>query len=232
MQSLQKNRMPCLKMSALTCVLATLMMLFILAGCTAANRKAGSGMGDGRYHVSEEFVIEPLQGGREGFIIRENSPLDETFRSDFDRAVGLLENKEYERAADLLEKIIERSPGVSAPYINMAIACRQLGKLELAEEYLKTALSLVPEHPAACNEYGLLFRQTGKFNQARAMYEKAIDRFPHYYPIHKNLGILCDLYLNDQTCALEHYEIYSRAIPQDKQVELWIADLRIRLGKN
>jgi tetratricopeptide (TPR) repeat protein len=83
----------------------------------------------------------------------------------------------------------------------------------------------------ACNEYGLLCRKTGRFAEARAIYEKAIARFPEYYPLHRNLGILCDLYLNDPACALEHYEIYSNAMPKDAQVTLWIADVRTRLGR-
>jgi tetratricopeptide (TPR) repeat protein len=144
----------------------------------------------------------------------------------------MLKGEDYDEAIVLLEKVIDQSPGVTAPYIDIAIAYRHIGKPEQAEENLKTALELFPEHPVACNEYGLLYRKTGRFTEARAMYEKAIARFPDYYPAHKNLGILCDLYLDDSTCALEHYEIYSKAKPEDEKVKMWIADLRARLGRN
>jgi Tfp pilus assembly protein PilF len=143
----------------------------------------------------------------------------------------MMKDQDYGQAIDLLEKVIKQSPGVTAPYIDIAIAYQRVGKPELAEGHLKTALSLFPEHPVACNEYGLLCRKTGRFAEARAIYEKAIARFPEYYPLHRNLGILCDLYLNDPACALEHYEIYSNAMPKDAQVTLWIADVRTRLGR-
>jgi len=179
--------------------------------------------------MNEGPSVERFDDGREGFIIREVSRMDEASRRDFDRAVSMLKDQEYNEAIDLLKKIIDQSPGVTAPYIDIAIAYERIGKPEQAEEHLKTALGLLPDHPVACNEYGLLYRKSGRFDEARTIYEKAIARFPAYYPVHKNLGILCDLYLNDPECALDHYEIYSEARPDDKQVKLWIADLRARL---
>jgi len=206
------------------------MALSVLAGSAAGGK------------VEAPVVQEPpaikgpsvarLVDGREGFVITEVPTMDEASRRDFDRGVAMLKGQDYGRAIDLLEKVIERSPGVTAPYIDIAIAYQRIGKPSLAEEHLQTALTLVPGHPVACNEYGLLYRKTGRFAEARAIYEKAIERFPDYYPAHKNLGILCDLYLNDPACALEHYEIYSKARPDDAQVPLWIADVRARLGRN
>ena len=176
--------------------------------------------------------VERLTDGQAGFIITEISQMDAASRKDFKKAVAMMNDEEYDQAVDLLEKVIEKSPGVAAPRINIAIACRHIGKLEQAEEHLKAALVLAPEHPLAGNEYGLLCRKTGRFDEARTIYEKVIAGFPDYYPVHKNLGILCDLYLNDLACALKHYEIYNRAMPEDKQVKMWIADLRARLGHN
>ena len=231
MQFMQRNMMRWLKTRTCAGFAIVVIALPVLAGCSV-NGKIKPATIAQEFDGVKGLTIERLNDGREGFIIKESPQMDEVSRRDFDRAVGLLEDGEYVQAVDLLEKVIEKSPGVTAPYINMAIACRQIGELERAEEYLKTALSLVPEHPAACNEYGLLYRKTGRFTEARAIYEKVIGRFPDYYPVHRNLGILCDLYLDDPVCALDHYEIYSRALPDDKQVKLWIADLQIRLGRN
>ena len=211
--------------------LIQVMVLLVLAGC-ATDGKVKPALVVQNPSVGKVFSVTRLENGREGFIIMEVSQMDEASRRIFERAVILMNDQEYGQAIDLLEKVIEQSPGVTAPYINMAIACQHSGKLEQAEEHLKTALDLVPEHPVACNQYGLLYRQTGRFAEARAIYERALSVFPNYYPVHRNLGILCDLYLNDLACALAHYEIYSEARPQDKQIKAWIADLRIRLGSN
>jgi Tfp pilus assembly protein PilF len=173
-----------------------------------------------------------LEDGREGFMITEIPRMDQAAREDFQRAVAMLAAHDDTRAIELFEKVIRQSPGVTAPYIDVAIAYERTGKPEKAEKHLKTALSLVPDHPAACNEYGLLCRKAGRFGEARTMYEKALARFPDYYPAHRNLGILCDLYLNDTACAMAHYEFYSAAKPEDEQVKMWIADLHNRMGVN
>jgi Flp pilus assembly protein TadD len=181
--------------------------------------------------TNQELSVTRLKDGREGFIITEVPKMDAASRRDFDHAVALLKDQDYGRAIDLLEKVIGQSPGNSAPYIDVAIAYQRIGKPEQAEEHLKSALKLFPEHPVACNEYGLLYRKTGRFAEARAIYEKALARFPDYYPLHRNLGILCDLYLDDPECALKQFEIYSGRMSADAQVKIWIAELRTRLGR-
>ncbi len=206
------------------------MVLSVNAGC-ATDGKVKAAVAPEPL-VAKGPSVEKLEDGRDGFIITEVPKMDEASCRDFDRAVAMLKDQDYGHAIDLLEKVIGQSPGVTAPYVDIAIAYERIGKPERAEEHLKTALKLFPEHPVVCNEYGLLYRKTGRFAEARAIYEKVLMRFPDYYPVHRNLGILCDIYLNDLTCALEHYEIYNNVRPEDKQVKLWIADLRTRLGHN
>jgi len=214
------------------------MLLPVLGGCATGPKEQAlvtheptAGEEPSRELTKKPTVARPGDG-REGFVITEVLPMDEALGQDFDDAVALLKREDYDEAIFLLEKVIEKSPGVTAPYVDIAIAYRRTGRPEQAEENLKRALELFPGHPVACNEFGLLYRETGRFTEARSMYEMAIARFPQFYPARRNLGIVCDLYLSDLACALEHYEKYSEAKPHDEQVKLWVADLRARLGRD
>jgi tetratricopeptide (TPR) repeat protein len=231
MQTMHIRILRRLKKRTFTELLVLVIALSVLSGCaTDANIKPAPIVQEPALPAGP--IVARLEDGREGFIITEVPQMDETSRKDFERAIALMKDQDYGHAIEILEKIIEKSPGVTAPYIDIAIAYRLIGKPEKAEEHLKAALQLVPDHPVASNEYALLCRKVGRFADARAIYEKAIAHFPEYYPMQRNFGILCDLYLNDPECALEHYEIYSEAKPEDKQVKMWIADLRTRLGRN
>jgi tetratricopeptide (TPR) repeat protein len=223
MQGMHINMLRSLTIRIYIGIVVPAMICSLIAGCATKGKVKPA-------KIAQGPSVARLGQGREGFVITEVPHVDESTHRSFDRAVAMLKQQDYDKAISLFEKVIKQSPGVTAPYIDIAMAYERINKPKQAETYLKTALKLFPDHPVACNEYGLLYRKTGRFAEARAIYEKALARFPDYYPLHRNLGILCDLYLNDPACALKQYEICSKARPDDKQVKSWIADLRVRLG--
>lgn len=155
--------------------------------------------------------------------------VDGNVQRSFDQALQLLQAEQYDTAIEMLDKVVEQEKRLTAPYINLAMAYRHKGDEKMAEEYLLKALEIDQSQPVANNELGILYRKQGRFVDARNVYANALSENPDYLPAIRNLGILCDLYLRDVQCALEQFEKYQKQVPDDKTIEIWIADLKTRM---
>jgi len=182
--------------------------------------------------VARSAEVAGPQVSETGFTLTDNVRIDADTRAQYDNAVRELEQKQYEQGIASLLKVTQSAPTATAPYIDLGIAYGRTGDLDKAEASFKRALEINPRHPVAYNELGMVSRRKGQFADARASYEKAIALVPDFHFARLNLAILCDLYLADTTCALDNYEAYQRAMPDDKQAAMWIADLRTRVASH
>ena len=210
------------------------------AACAAAGTRAGSDKTPASARDVDKGKARSAtksQGARFdaiddlSFTITEQARISGEARAQYDAALQLLEHERYEQGIAQLLGVVDKAPDVTAPYIDLGIAYKRIGDFDRAEASLKKALEINPSHPVAYDELGLLYRETGRFAAARESYEKALAIHAGFHFAHRNLAILCDIYLDDLPCALAHYEAYSRAEPDDKEVTIWIADLRGRLGQ-
>ena len=179
--------------------------LAVISACTGQSVKTGS--------VKKEAVVTVASD----------------VQRNFDQALQLLQAQQYDSAIELLNKVIEHEKRLTAPYINLAMAYRYKGDDKMTEEYLLKALEIDRAQPVANNELGILYRKQGRFADAKNVYTNALTDNPDYLPVIRNLGILCDLYLRDVQCALEQFEKYQEQVPDDKTIEIWIADLKTRM---
>jgi Tfp pilus assembly protein PilF len=190
-----------------------LIILIMLGGCVNSGSK---------------YAAPIVTRDTNGFSITESARVGIRVRSNFDEANRSIEEKDFQRGIELLEEVVMTSPQFSAAHINLGIAYQRIDEFELAEASLLRALEVSPRHPVVRNELGIVYRRTGRFDLARESYEAALDLQPNFHFARKNLAILCDLFLADPTCALEHYELYREADPENEKTEMWIADLENR----
>ena len=125
-------------------------------------------------------------------------------RADYQAAVVMLKETQYESGIALLLKVTEHVPDLTAVHNDLA---------------------------SAYNQLAIAQRRKGEFAKSRASYEAALAQSADFQYAHRNLAILCDVYLGDYDCATEHYEAYSRIVPDDADATKWIADLRNRAKK-
>jgi cellulose synthase operon protein C len=146
----------------------------------------------------------------------------------YEAAVALLQEEKYEEGIAGMIHVTEQMPTVMEAHTNLGIAYVRTGDLARAEASLNKSLELNAEQPAAYNELGMVQRKKKEFANARKSYETALALSAEFANAHRNLAILCDVYLGDYKCALEHYEAYSRIVPDDADVPKWIADVSKR----
>lgn len=150
----------------------------------------------------------------------------------FNQALAAMQNKQWAQAEVLLQDMQTNYPSLAGVQVNLGIVYRQTDRLPQAIEVLNSAINTNPDNFDAYNELAILHRSLGEFERAETLYKKALKRWDAQPVIHRNLGILYELYMGRTNDALLHYEQAQLLLDTpDKKLAGWIKDVKRRLAK-
>jgi len=145
-------------------------------------------------------------------------------------AITALGNNHLDKAKTGFLKMSEAKPGLAGPWANLALIYIKQQQYKKADNAVKRALENNPEMPQALNLAGVIAEQEGRIADARELYEKALTNKPDYAIAHYNLALLFDVYLQNISKALLHYQQYMIfSGGNDKNTALWIKELTFNL---
>lgn len=148
-------------------------------------------------------------------------------QQQFEQAVVLIKQQDYASAEALLLPLSQQQPAFAGIWYNLAMCQWHSNELANAELSLNQALVANVQYLPAHNLLGILARQQGHFQQAERHWLSALEA-GNDAQVHKNLGMLYELYLGQPLQAHYQYSQYFE-LTQDQQAKVWLALLEQEL---
>jgi Tfp pilus assembly protein PilF len=119
---------------------------------------------------------------------------DSTLASDilnhFNSGVTFYNQKEYLKATQAYQKVIELDPTYVEAYNNLGIVYQMMGDVDRAFGAYQKATEINPRYQKAYNNLGILLLRKERYEEAAEAFQKALAINPNSIESHINLGIL------------------------------------------
>ncbi len=132
-----------------------------------------------------------------------------------------------------LQSFSAENPGFAGPLLNLGLIRARSGDEAGARALFEQAATVCSRCGPVWNELGVLHSQQGRFAEAEAAYQRAIEVEPGFAAAYYNLGIVYELYIPRPELALQNYEQYLQLGGADgdgQDVQKWAAELRRQVG--
>lgn len=112
----------------------------------------------------------------------------------------------------------------------LGVIAYQLKSYDRAIAFFHRVITLAPHLPEPYNNLGNIFRDQGKFEEAKTNYQKALSLRPNFAEVYCNLGTVYSQ-INDKNNAANHFEKALKINPNLEKAYLSLAFLRREQGK-
>ena len=92
------------------------------------------------------------------------------------------------KAEGIYRQILQSEPNQPVALNLLGVIARQVGKNDLAEEFITKAIDINPDFAEAHSNLGNALKELGRRDEAVSHYRKAIDIKPDFAEAHYNLG--------------------------------------------
>ena len=110
-------------------------------------------------------------------------------QKELDLAIEKINQKKFEEAINIYEKILESTPNHLDSNLNLGTVYFQTGNLEKASEFWNKAININPNIPEIHNNLATIYINRKDYAEAINYAKKAIEINPNFYLAHNNLGI-------------------------------------------
>lgn len=104
-----------------------------------------------------------------------------------DLALAYTEQKNYQKVAENLLRILAIDPNNANARANLALTFYYLERYDEAKQLIETAIQLNPNEAAAYNTYGLLLMRENRQTEAAGLFAKAVQLNPNFTEAKENL---------------------------------------------
>jgi tetratricopeptide (TPR) repeat protein len=135
------------------------------------------------------------QGAKKAKLIQASSPIPAkeeqtlTIQQALDLALQHHTAGDLPKAESIYQQILQADPNQPVALHLLGVIAHQLGKNDIAVEFITKALTIKPDYAEAYSNLGLAFHGLGNLDGAVASYNKAIAIKPDYAEAYSNLGI-------------------------------------------
>lgn len=177
-------------------------------------------------------------GGRATVVIDDKAgtvqvtwwPGDER-QDPLDVAVAKLEKGQHQEAVRLLEILRFQQPQRAQVYYNLGMALSDLGRIDLAVQHLRTALTLAPGHTNGLVGLGVALGRQGKLNEAIQAFRQAVGQDKDNGWAHRNLGACLMKAGGKAEEAERHLRRAAEILPSDQQALYGLGKALVALGR-
>jgi tetratricopeptide (TPR) repeat protein len=163
--------------------------------------------------------------------LRSRSSVKKETIDTFIAARRAYQKNNFTAAQELLEKISNEDAKLSGPWVLLGDIALEQKDFKIAQEHFLQASAINKKNVNAYLRLAKVQRMQGDFVGSQNTYAYVLSIWKDFPEAHLNLGVLYDIYLNDDIKAQKHMEAYQFLTGgKNAEVENWLFEIKKRTG--